>query len=125
MVKVLIVDDSIFSQKINANFINKYLNDVEFFYADDGLEGFEKYKEINPDYIILDLLMPKLNGKELIELIKQYDNNAKIIVVTADVQKSVREEIDSYNIMSFVNKPLNDIKAQLICEMIRSGQNGW
>ncbi len=124
MVKVLIVDDSIFSQKINANFINKYLNDVEFFYADDGLEGFEKYKEINPDYIILDLLMPKLNGKELIELIKQYDNNAKIIVVTADVQKSVREEIDSYNIMSFVNKPLNDIKAQLICEMIRSGQNG-
>lgn len=124
MVKVLIVDDSIFSQKINANFLNKYLNDVEFFYADDGLEGFEKYKEINPDYIILDLLMPKLNGKELIELIKQYDNNAKIIVVTADVQKSVREEIDSYNIMSFVNKPLNDIKAQLICEMIRSGQNG-
>ena len=48
MLKILIVDDSIFAQKVTANLINKYLNDTEISYATDGLEGFNKYKEIKP-----------------------------------------------------------------------------
>ena len=42
--KVLIVDDSIFSQKTTANLIGKLLDDVEIFFAKDGEEGFIKYK---------------------------------------------------------------------------------
>lgn len=118
MTKILIVDDSIFSQKITANLIKKFLDNIEIFFANDGEEGFNKYKEIKPDYVFLDLLMPKLNGEEVIKLIKQYDNHGKIIVVSADVQKKVKEEIENYGIMSFINKPFNDEKAKLICERI-------
>lgn len=120
MVKILIVDDSIFSQKITANLIKKYLPNVEIFFANDGQDGLVKYKEINPDYTFSDLLMPRLNGKELICAIREFNKDAKIIVLSADVQKNVREEINLYNIMSFINKPFSEEKAQFICEMIRN-----
>ena len=119
MVKVLIVDDSIFSQKTTANLIRKFLDDVEIFFAKDGEEGFIKYKNIKPDYTFIDLLMPKMNGQELIKLIKEFNNDAKVFVVSADVQKSVRAEMEAYNVMAFINKPFNEEKAQLVCELIR------
>lgn len=119
MVKVLIVDDSVFSQKINANLIKKYMSNVELSFANNGEEGIELYEKIKPDFIITDLLMPKLSGQEMIHFIKVHDKSAKIIVVSADVQKNIREEVEAYNILTFLNKPLQDDKAQLICSLIR------
>ena len=119
MLKILIVDDSFFSQKLTANLIKKNFYCLEFYYANDGQDGFNKYKTTNPDYVFVDLLMPKVNGRELIEMLKAYDEHSKIIVLSADVQKNVREEIDACNIISFINKPFNDEKAKFICEEIR------
>lgn len=120
MVKILLVDDSVFSQKIVANLLYKLLDNVEIFYANDGQEGFTKYSEIKPDYVILDLLMPRINGKELIKLIKEYYSDAKILVLSADVQQNIREEIESLGVRLFLNKPFNEQKAKLVCEMIRN-----
>lgn len=118
--KILIVDDSSFAQKMISYLLKKFLGEVEFFFASNGQEGIDKYKEINPDYIFMDLLMPELSGDKLIKLIKEYDNNAKIVVISADVQKNIREEMQSYNIVSFINKPFNEEKAKSICDMIRN-----
>lgn len=117
--KILIVDDSSFSQRVAANCIKKYIKDCEIYFASDGKDGFQKYSKLNPDYVFIDLLMPKLNGKELIKLLKEYDSDAKIFVISADVQKNVKEEIEAYNIMAFINKPFNDDKAKLVCNMIK------
>lgn len=125
MVKVIIVDDSIFSQKISANLIKKYMNNVELTFANNGEEGVELYEEIKPDFIITDLLMPKLSGQELIRSIKSRDKSAKIIVVSADVQKNIREEVEAYSILTFLNKPLQDEKAQIICNLMRENINEW
>lgn len=119
MLKILIVDDSVFSQKITSNFIKKFLINVEFSFANSGKDGFIKYKNIKPDYVFIDLLMPEVNGKQLLKLIKELDNDAKIFVVSADVQKGIKAEIESCNIMSFVNKPFNEEKARMVCDMIR------
>jgi CheY-like chemotaxis protein len=123
MIKILIVDDSIFSQRTIANLMKKFLNNIEIYFANDGKEGFIQYKNIKPDYTFLDLLMPKLNGKELLMLIKEFNKEAKIFVISADIQKSVRLEIEESNIMGFINKPFNEEKAQLISEMIRKDVN--
>lgn len=123
MIKILIVDDSIFSQKTTASLIKRFLNNTEIYFAKDGKEGFIQYKNIKPNYTFLDLLMPKLSGKELLTLIKELDKDAKIFVVSADVQKNVRTEIEANNIMGFINKPFNEEKAQLVCEMIRKDAN--
>lgn len=67
--------------------------------------------------------MPKLNGEGLIKLINEYNSNAKIIVVSADVQKSIKEDMNKYGIMSFINKPFTEEKAKYICEIIRNDKN--
>lgn len=123
MVKILIVEDSIFSQKVMATLLKKYIDNVEISFACDGKEGFFKYKELKPHYVFLDLLMPKVNGLELTKLLKEYDKEVKIFVVTADVQDAVRKEMEVLNIMAFINKPFNDEKAQKVCKMIKDGKN--
>ena len=117
--KILVVDDSVFSQKITCNLMKSVLEDAEFFVAGDGEEGLEKYKSIQPDYLFADLLMPKIDGKELIRLVKELDSAAKIVVISADVQKNVREELEKCNILAFVNKPLNEEKAKMISTLMK------
>ncbi|KOA21315.1 chemotaxis protein CheY [Clostridium homopropionicum DSM 5847] len=121
--KLLIIDDSVFSQRMVASLIKKHLENAELYFAKDGYEGFQQYKNIKPDYTFVDLLMPTISGGELIALIKEYDSNAKIIVVSADVQKSVKDEISDYGIVAFLNKPFNDERAKYICDMMRDDSN--
>lgn len=120
MTKILIVDDSVFSQKTTTDLIKKSLDSsVEIYYAKDGKDGFKKYKDIRPNYTFLDLLMPELKGQELLKLIKELNNEAKVFILSADVQKSVRTEVEKYGVLAYINKPFNEEKAQLVCEMIR------
>ena len=93
--KILVVDDSIFTQTIISNLLKKFSPSIDISTASDGIEGFEKYKTIMPDYVFVDLLMPKLNGIELIKKIKNYNRSANIFVITADIQKSIRQEIEA------------------------------
>lgn len=118
--RVLIVDDSNFSQMVTSNLIKKFTDDVDIYFADDGEAGFEKYKELKPDFIFVDLLMPKLNGKQLVKLIREYDKRAKIIIISADVQKTVKDEMEEYGIVAFINKPFNQEKAKAICDIMRN-----
>ncbi len=117
--KILIVDDSRFTQLTMAKLLKSYIEDLEIFFASDGEDGFNKYKELNPDYVFVDLLMPIVSGQELVKLIKKYDTNSKIFVVSADVQKNVKKEIESYGIMKFINKPFTEEKAELVTKIIK------
>ncbi len=117
--KILIVDDSRFTQLTIAKLLKNQIGDVEIFFANDGEEGFKKYKEFNPDYVFVDLLMPNVSGQQLIKLIKEYDKNSNIFVISADVQKNVREEIESYGVIQFINKPFTDEKVKLVTKIIK------
>ncbi|WP_069998672.1 response regulator transcription factor [Cellulosilyticum sp. I15G10I2] len=117
--KVLIVDDSAFSRATSGNLIKEFLGEADIFFANDGQDGFEVYKRIKPHYTFVDLLMPNINGQDMIKLIKEYNSSAKIFVISADVQKYVKEEIAQYNIMAFINKPFNEEKAKMVCDIIR------
>lgn len=125
MVQVLIVDDSVFSQKVTAQLLKEVWpnEDLEISFASNGEEGLREFRTLQPDYIFVDLLMPKLSGTDLIRMI-QKEGDSGIIVVTADVQKSVREEMEAQNIMAFVNKPLNREKMRLLCDrMVRNDKD--
>lgn len=98
------------------------MDNVTIHFAQDGEEGLEMYQVIQPEYIFVDLLMPKCNGYELIKLIKNCDNNAKIIVVSADVQKSIKEEMKGLGVILFINKPFNAEKAKLVADIMRNGK---
>jgi two-component system chemotaxis response regulator CheY len=121
--KILIVDDSRFVQLTTAKLLETYIENLEIIFASDGKEGFSKYKESKPDYVFIDLLMPNVDGQELIKLIKKQDKNSKIFVISADVQKSVRKEIESYGIIGFINKPFTQEKAESVAKLIKGDIN--
>jgi len=113
--RILIVDDSPIARKMLKSCLPKDQG-YEFHEAGDGKEGFEQYKEINPDVTFMDLTMPTMTGYESIEKIKRYDNNAMIIVVTADVQMNAIKRVLDMGSFMVLKKPLKreDIQNSLI-----------
>ncbi|RLA64718.1 MAG: hypothetical protein DRQ88_07560 [Epsilonproteobacteria bacterium] len=91
--KVLVVDD----EKLNRDLINWNLRPykLKLFFAEDGKEALNKALINKPDIILMDLLMPKMDGIESIELIKVYENlkNIPIIVISAVINSENEEKL--------------------------------
>ncbi len=104
--KILIVDDSSVARKILRSCLLKDQG-YEFYEAGDGQVGLEKFKEIQPDVTFMDLTMPVMNGYEALEKIMQFDKNALVIVVTADVQLKSTKKVMALGAFMVLNKPLN------------------
>ncbi|WP_342573160.1 response regulator [Paenibacillus sp. FSL R5-0749] len=117
--KVLIVEDSIFVQKLVRKLIMDHITDCEIQIASNGEQGYNLYQAFKPDLIITDLLMPGLNGQEMLRMIREVDRDVHIIILSADIQKATREEVESLGISGFLNKPLTVDKANTLVELIR------
>lgn len=118
MIKFLVVDDSVFSRKVTGNLLKKCFDGISVEYAPDGEAGLKKYDEFQPDCVFVDLLMPKIGGKELIRLLKA-KGCKNIVVLSADVQTGVREEIEALGVAAFLNKPLTDKMLQELSGKIK------
>ena len=84
--KILVIDDE--TELLKAISICLKASGYEVITAQDGQEGLEKAKASNPDLIILDVLMPKMDGYEVCRLLK-FDEQYKsipVIMLTAKVQ---------------------------------------
>ena len=110
MANILVVDDSLFQR----NRICKIIRELghESITAENGMQGLAKMKSEQPDCILTDLLMPVMDGFELMKNLKESGNNIPIIVLTADIQESIKSECVEYGAKVFLNKPPK--KEQLI-----------
>lgn len=117
--KILIVEDSKFAQITNRKVLSNCLPDAELLVAENGSKGFDVYKTSNPNIIITDLLMPIVNGIELIRNIRAIDKEIPIIIVSADVQEAIKTEAETLGVQGFINKPLTSKKAVEICELLK------
>ncbi|WP_145325973.1 response regulator transcription factor [Paenibacillus xylanexedens] len=118
--KVLIVEDSIFVQKLLRKLIVDHFPECEIQIANNGEQGYNLFQEFKPDFITTDLLMPDLNGQEMLRMIREVDSKVKIIILSADIQKTTREEVESLGVSGFLNKPLTAEKATTLIQMIRT-----
>ena len=77
---ILIIED----EKSIQNIIKAFLEDAGYtvVLADDGVEGITKFRECNPDLVLLDLLLPKVDGFAVCELIRK-ESKVPIIMLTA------------------------------------------
>lgn len=104
MATVLIVDDSRTSRRILKNILTE--NGYEIIgEASDGQIGYEKYIELKPDLVTLDITMPVLDGLGALEKIMQLNSEAKVIMVTAAGQKSKMVEAIKLGASEFIQKP--------------------
>jgi two-component system chemotaxis response regulator CheY len=73
--------------------------------ASNGQEAVEKYKALRPDVVLMDIVMPVMDGLSAIKKIKEEDQKARIIVVTAMVRESVKNESMEYGALDVIFKP--------------------
>ncbi|HEX2939343.1 MAG TPA: response regulator, partial [Ruminiclostridium sp.] len=92
---ILVVDDSIFVRQFMKKYLLEINPSVELDFAASGEDGYEIYLEKHPNLVITDLLMPGMGGQAFIEKIRETDSKTKIVVLSADIQRTVKEEIAS------------------------------
>lgn len=116
MTKVLIVDDAAFMRLSIKTMLEK--NGFEVVgEAKDGLEAVQKYKELNPDIVTMDITMPKVTGVDALKVIRNYDPDAKVIMLSAMGQESIVKEAVLNGAKSFIVKPF---KEEHIVKTLRS-----
>jgi len=113
-VRVLIVDDSRFMrQALSKLFASEPRIEVVGFAA-DGFEAIEKRKELNPDVITMDVMMPRLNG---IETVRQLMNNAPvpIVMVSSYTAAGARYTVEALSLgaIDHVLKPGHSVSLDL------------
>jgi len=100
---ILIVDDS----RLARVKITKVLteNGYTVYQADNARHGLELLDTHNPDLILLDLLMPDMDGFEFLSILHDNKNSVPVIVLTADIQECSRKRCLDLGACDFLNKP--------------------
>ena len=114
MARVLIVDDSRTSRKILRGILEGAGHDIVA-EAVDGQDGVNKFKEYSPQIVTMDITMPVMDGLEALRLIREDDNDAKVIMVTAAGQQNKMMDAIKLGASEFVTKPFD---ADTILKMV-------
>jgi two-component system, chemotaxis family, chemotaxis protein CheY len=103
--KVLVVDDSALARRNLRQILEPEGYDVVE--ATDGLIGLERYFLDRPDIVFLDLVMGGMYGLDVLKKLREMDPEARVLVVSADVQESSHELVHQAGAKGFVNKPFD------------------
>lgn len=107
MKRVLIVDDAAFIRMAIKNILIKH--DFEVIdEAENGRIGVQKYKELKPDLVTMDITMPEMTGLESLKEIMAYDPAAKIVMISAMGQESMVMEAIRFGAKTFIVKPFKE-----------------
>jgi two-component system chemotaxis response regulator CheY len=101
--KVLIVDDSALTRRSLRQILETA--GCEVVEAEDGLSALERYYLEKPDVVLLDLVMRGMYGLEVLQKLRELDAEARIVVVSADIQSSSHELAEQAGAKAFINKP--------------------
>ena len=106
LVKILLIDDE--PDILEFLEYNLLQHDFVVEKAKNGLEGIEKFKSFQPDIILIDVMMPKLNGIETCEKIKTLDNSDNCIILFLSARNEEFTQIAAYDAGAhdFINKPV-------------------
>ncbi|ACV24921.1 response regulator [Methanocaldococcus fervens] len=96
IVKTLVVDDSAFMRNILKRILTPTGKFVVVGEASNGKEAIEKAKELKPDLITMDIVMPEMDGITATREIKQILPDVKVVMCTSvDQEKKVIEAIEA------------------------------
>ena len=107
MSRVLIVDDAAFMRMMLKNILTKAGFEVAG-EAANGNEAIERYKDLLPDLVTMDITMPEMDGLQALKSIKTIDPKAKVIMASAMGQQSMVIEAIQSGAVDFIVKPFNE-----------------
>ena len=103
--KILIVDDSALTRRSLRQILEGA--GFEVAEAEDGLAAIERYFLEKPDVVLLDLVMRGMYGLDVLEKLRELDHDARVVVVSADIQSSSQELAVQAGAKAFINKPFD------------------
>ena len=117
--KILVVDDAIFMRRMISDILVE--NGMEVIgEADTGSGAVERYKELKPDLVTMDIIMPEMNGIDAVRHIISYDSNAKIVICSALGQQTLVQEAIAAGAKDFLIKPFNPSRVVEVINKILS-----
>ena len=102
--KILVVDDAAFMRMMLKDILEK--NEFEVVgEAENGAMAVEKYKELEPDLVTMDITMPEMDGIEAVKQIRAIDSDARVIMCSAMGQQAMVIDAIQAGAKDFIVKP--------------------
>lgn len=105
MVKILIIDDAKYLRTMYKGMIG-LIGEYEVIEAANGREGIEKIYSEEPDIVLVDLLMPEMDGIELLKVLHNTSVDTNIIIVSANTDPTTSDLCLELGASAFLTKPL-------------------
>ena len=121
--RVLVVDDAIFMRKMISDILEG--NGMEIVgEADTGALAVEKYKELKPDLVTMDIIMPEMNGIDAVRQIMSNDSQARIVMCSALGQQALVQDALTAGAKDFLIKPFNPSRViEVVTKILSQLQN--
>jgi len=105
--KILIVDDSTFMRIIIKRVLAKhgYTDIIE---AENGREGLDQVEKERPDLVVLDIIMPAMDGLLTLKKLMKIDKKPNVVMITAVGQEQIMKECDKLGVKGYITKPFKD-----------------
>ena len=105
MATIMIVDDSNYTRRTHRRIVESAGHVVHE--ASSGMAALEGYFVHRPDLVLLDLTMEDMSGLEVLEKLRALDAGARVIVISADVQRSTTQLVADSGALRFLGKPVS------------------
>ena len=114
--KILLVDDAAFMRKMIKDTLSKN-GYTDLYEAVDGADAVEKFGEINPDLVIMDITMPNMDGLEALKAIRGKNKDANVVMCSAMGQETMVMDAVRSGAKDFIVKPF---KADRVLKTVNS-----
>lgn len=113
-IRILVVDDEEHTRLGYAEVLR--LEDYVVDVAENGAAGLEMVKKNQYDVIVTDLRMPEMDGTMFIENLRKFDNEVKVVVITAFGSFKSYKKATSLGVVEYINKPVRakDLKEAIL-----------
>lgn len=117
MAKILIVDDSRTSRRVIKSILETEGHEI-IGEACNGQEAVEQYCKLEPELVTMDITMPIMDGLAALQAIREKDEKAKVVMITAAGQKEKMTEAVKYGAAEFLTKPFNEREVLAVVKRI-------
>ncbi|HVK59220.1 MAG TPA: response regulator [Candidatus Kapabacteria bacterium] len=121
--KILIVDDSALARRTTRQALEEMGYKVEE--ASDGAQALERYALNKHDAVVLDMVMHGMYGLEALQKFRELNPKLPVIIATADIQRSTREQVKEAGAAAMINKPLKKDELRELLALVLAGGTQW
>jgi two-component system chemotaxis response regulator CheY len=121
--KVLLVDDSGLARRSTRRVLEQAGYTVVE--AEDGLSALELFSLERPDVVLLDLVMKGMYGLDVLSKLRELDPTARVVVMSADIQTSSRDLVQSAGAHGFLTKPASPGAVIEMVQRVLEGTAPW